>query len=81
MSKDKLDSIKSKIYRNKKWTTTIDKKRNTMSHIDGLVNKIEKKSINRNEAIDIYNDIIKKGKIIAKERQTKNTQKFKKKNW
>ena len=52
-----------------------------MSDIDGLVNKIEKKkSINRNEAIDIYNDIIKKGKIIAKERQTKNTQKFKKKN-
>ena len=39
----------------------------------------KKKSINRNEAIDIYNDIIKKGKIIAKERQTKNTQKFKKK--
>ena len=50
-----------------------------MSDIDGLVNKIEKKSINRNEAIDIYNDIIKKGKIIAKERQTKNMQKFLKK--
>ena len=50
-----------------------------MSDIDGLVNKIEKKSINRNEAIDIYNHIIKKGKIIAKEGQTKNMQKFLKK--
>ena len=38
-----LDSIKSKIYRNKKLTTTIEKKQYTMSDIIDLVNKIEKK--------------------------------------
>ena len=43
VSKDMLDSIKSKIYRNKKLTTTIDKKKYTMSDIIDLVNKIEKK--------------------------------------
>ena len=43
VSKDMLDSIKSKIYRNKKLTTTIDKKQYTMSDIIDLVNKTEKK--------------------------------------
>ena len=43
VSKDMLDSIKPKIYRNNKLTTTIDKKQYTMSDIIDLVNKTEKK--------------------------------------
>ena len=38
VSKDKLNSIELKILRNKKLTTTIDKKQYTMSDINDLVN-------------------------------------------
>ena len=76
VSEDMLNSIKLKIFRNKKLTPTIDKKQYTMSDINDLVTKIEEKSISRNEAINIYNVIAKKGKKIAGERQTKNRQTF-----
>ena len=75
MSKGKLDSIKLKIFRHKKLGTTIDKNQYTLSDINDLVNKIDKKSINRNEAINIYNYIAEKGKKIAELRQTKSRQK------
>ena len=77
VSEDTLNSIKLKISRNKKLTTTIDKKQYTMSDINDLVSKIDKESINRNEAINIYDDdIVEKGKIIAEETQTKSRQNF-----
>ena len=43
MSKDKLDSIKLQILRNKNLSTTIDKKQYTLSDINDLANKIHKK--------------------------------------
>ena len=52
------------------------KKQYTMIDINDLVNKLDEKSISRNEAINIYNDIAEKGKKIAELRQTSNRQKF-----
>ena len=65
VSKDKLDSIKLNIFRNKNLSTTIDKERYTPSDKNYLVKKIESKSISRDETINIYNDIVKKVKRIA----------------
>ena len=39
VSKDKLDSIKLKISRNKHLSTTIDKERYTLSDVNDLINK------------------------------------------
>ena len=69
-SKDKLNSIKLTILRNKKLNTTIDKNQYTISYINDFVNKIDSKRISRNDAINIYNDIAEKGKKIAESRQT-----------
>ena len=60
MSKAKLNSTKLKILRNKKLTTTIDKKQYMISDINDLVNKIDSSSMSRNEAINIQNDIAEK---------------------
>ena len=60
VSKDKLDSIKLKIFRNKNLNTTIDKERYTLSDVIDLVNKIDSKSIRMDEAINNYNDIATK---------------------
>ena len=60
VSKDKLDSIKLKIFRNKNLSTTIDKERYTLSDVIDLVNKIDSKSIRMDEAINNYNDIATK---------------------
>ena len=68
VSKDKLDIIKPNILRNKKLSTTIDKKQYTLSDVNDLVNKIYRKSISKDEAINIYNDIAEKGKKIAESR-------------
>ena len=62
VSKDKLNSIKLTILRNKKLNTTIDKNQYTISYMNDFVNKIDSKSISRNGAINIYNDIAEKGK-------------------
>ena len=75
VSKDKLDSIKLNIFRNKNLSTTIDKERYTLSDKNYLVNKIESKSISRDETINIYNGIVKKVKNFNL-RQTKNRQNF-----
>ena len=75
MPKGKLDSIKLKILRNRNLIITIDRERYTLSDINDLVNKIANKSINRDEAINIYNDIAEKSKKLIKLRQTKNGQK------
>ena len=64
MSKDKLDSIKLKIFRNKKLATMIYKKQYLISDINNLVNKIDIKHTSNNEAINVYNDIAKKVKKI-----------------
>ena len=68
VSKDKLESIKLKIYKNKNFST--------MNGVNDLVMKIDSKSISRDEAINSYNDVSKKGEKIAKLRQTKNRPKF-----
>ena len=75
MPKGKLDSIKLKILRNRNLIITIDRETYTLSDINDLVNKIANKSINRDEAINIYNDIAEKSKKLIKLRQTKNSQK------
>ena len=75
MPKGKLDSIKLKILRNRNLIITIDRERYTLSDINDLVNKIANKSINRDEAINVYNDIAEKSKKLIKLRQTKNRQK------
>ena len=73
VSKDKLDNIKLKTFRNKNLSTTIGKERYALSDVNDLVNKIISKSIRKDEAINSYNDIVKKGERIA--RQTQNRQK------
>ena len=75
LPKGKLDSIKLKILRNRNLIITIDRERYTLSDINDLVNKIANKSINRDEAINVYNDIAEKSKKLIKLRQTKNRQK------
>ena len=75
MPKGKLDSIKLKILRNRNLIITIDRERYTLRDINDLVNKIANKSINRDEAINVYNDIAGKSKKLIKLRQTKNRQK------
>ena len=75
MPKGKLDSIKLKILRNRNLIITIDRETYTLSDINDLVNKIANKSINRDEAINIYNDIAEKSKKLIKLRQAKNRQK------
>ena len=75
MPKGKLDSIKLKILRNRNLIITIDRERYTLRDINDLVNKIANKSINRDEAINVYNDIAEKSKKLIKLRQTKNGQK------
>ena len=75
MPKGKLDSIKLKILRNRNLIITIDRERYTLRDINDLVNKIANKSINRDEAINVYNDIAEKSKKLIKLRQTKNRQK------
>ena len=76
VSKDKLNRIKLKIFRNKKLTTAIDKTQYTLSDINDLVNKIGSKSISKDEAINIYNYIAEKGKKFAESRQTPNRKKI-----
>ena len=58
MSKDKLDSIKLKAFRNKNLSTTIDKERYMLSDVNDLVNKIHSNS--NDEVINSYNDIAEK---------------------
>ena len=64
MSKDKVDSIKLETSKEKNLSTTIDKGKYKLSDVNDLVNKIENKSISRNEAINTYNDIVKKVKKL-----------------
>ena len=64
MSKDKVDSIKLETSKEKNLSTTIDKGKYKLSDVNHLVNKIENKSISRNEAINTYNDIVKKVKKL-----------------
>ena len=76
VSKDKLDSIKLKVFRNKKLVTSIDKERYTLSDVNDLVNKIERKSISRDGAINSSNNVVKKGEKIETLRQTRNRKKL-----
>ena len=64
MSKDKVDSIKLETSKEKNLSTTIDKGKYKLSDVNDLVNKIENKSISRNEAINTSNDIVKKVKKL-----------------
>ena len=62
VSKDKLDNIKLKTFRNKNLSTTIGKERYVLSDVNDLVNKTESKSISRDGAINSYDNIEEKGK-------------------
>ena len=58
MSKDKFDGIKLKISKNKNLSTTTIKETYRLSDVNYLVNKIESKSISRDEATYSYNNIV-----------------------
>ena len=68
--KDRFDFIKLKINKNKKLTTTIDKKSYTLNGVNELVNKIAEQKIGKNNDIKEYNDLVNKAEQITKLRST-----------
>ena len=76
VSEKKFDFIKQIINKNKNLGTKIDGKRYTLIDANDLVNKIAKKKIGKNKAIDIYNNLMKKAEQISKLRSTQPRQKM-----
>ena len=65
VSKDRFDSIKFKINKNKDLATMINNKRYTLNDANKLVNKIAEQKIGKNNAIKEYNDLVNKAEQIA----------------
>ena len=76
MSEERFDSIKQIINENKDLGTTINFKRYTLIDANDLVNKIAKKKIGKNEAINFYNNLVKKAEQISELRSTPPRQKM-----
>ena len=70
VSEERFNSIKQIINKNKNLGTTIAGKRYTLIGANDLVNKIAKKKIGQNKAIDFYNNLMKKSEQISKLRST-----------
>lgn len=68
MLSDKRDDIKLTISRNNNLNTTTEKEWYMLSD---LMNKIDSKSVSSDEAINSYNDIVKKVKKSCKIKTTK----------
>ena len=73
---EKFNLIKQIINENKDVGTAIDVKRYTLIDANGLVNKIAKKTIDKNKAINFYNNLVKKAKQISELRSTPSRQKM-----
>ena len=56
--------MKLKISRNKNLSTTMYKEKYTLRDVNTLVNKIDSKSISKDEAINIYTDTAEKVKKL-----------------
>ena len=65
VSKDRFDSIKFKINKNKDLATMINSKRYTLNDANKLVNKRAEQKIGKNNAIKEYNDLVNKTEPIA----------------
>ena len=76
VSKDRFDFIKLKINKNKKLNTMIDKKSYTLNDANELVNKIAEQTIDKNNAIKEYNNLVNKAEEIAELRSTPPRQKM-----
>ena len=76
MLEEKINLIKQIINENKSLGTTINNKRYTLNDADDLVNKIEKKKIDKNKTINIYNNLVKKAEQISELRSTPSGQKM-----
>ena len=65
VSEDRFNFMKLKINKNKKLSTTIDKKSHTLNDVNELVNKIAENKIDKNNAIKEYNNLVNKAEKIA----------------
>ena len=75
VSEDRFNLMKLKINKNKKLSTTIDKKSYTLNDVNELVNKTAENKIDKNNAIKEYNNLVNKAEEIAGLRPTKHRQK------
>ena len=77
MSEERFNLIKQIINENKDLGTTINNKRYTLRDANDLVDKIAKKKIGKNKAIDFYNNnLVKKAEQISKLRSSPLRQKM-----
>ena len=76
MSEDRFNFIKFKINKNKKLSTTIDKKKYALNDVNELVNKRAEKKIGKNNAIKEYNSLVNKAEEIVKLRSTQHRRKM-----
>ena len=76
VSEDRFNFMKLKINKNKKLSTTIDKKSHTLNDVNELVNKIAENKIDKNNAIKEYNNLVNEAEEIAELRPTKHRQKI-----
>ena len=74
--KDRFDSIKFKINKNKGLATMINNKRQTLNDENKLVNEIPEQKIGKNNPIKEYNDLVNKAEQIAELTSTKPRQKM-----
>ena len=70
VSEERFNVIKQIINENKDLGTTKDGKIYTLIDANDLVNKIAKKKIGKNKAINFYNNLVKKAKQISELRST-----------
>ena len=76
MPKDRFDSIKFKINKNKDLATMINNKRYALNDVNKLVNEIAEQKIRKNNVIKEYNDLVNKAEQIAELRSTEPRQKM-----
>ena len=74
--KDRFDSIKFKINKNKDLATMINNKRYTLNDVNKLVNEIAEQKIRKNNVIKEYSDLVNKAEQIAELRSTEPRQKM-----
>ena len=76
MSDKRFNSTKQIIKNNKNLGTAINNKRYTLNDANDLVNKIAKKKISKNKAINVYSNLVKVEQI-SDSAQTKSVRNIK----
>ena len=76
VSEDSFNFIKLKINKNKKLSTTIDKKKYALNDVNELVNKRAEKKIGKNNAFKEYNSLVNKAEEIVKLRSNQHRRKM-----